>query len=145
MNNNFQQMDNQPIVFEQQQQMMIAQQMALMQQQMMAQQQEAMRQEQMNNILYNMQNKNEKQFNKGFELSLQFKQNWEHKPPIIIECNFKDKVSDIIEKYRNRANDYYENRKFIYNAKNLKPSYSVAEAGLLDISIIDVISTGDLK
>ena len=83
--------------------------------------------------------------NTNFELSLLFEQNWEDKPPILIECNFKDKVSDIIEKYRNKANDYYENRKFIFNAKNLEPSYSVAEVGLLDNSFIYVISTGDLK
>ena len=125
--------------------MMIAQQMALMQQQMMAQQQVAMNNNILNNILNNIQNKNENKFNTNFELSLLFKQNWEDKPPILIECNFKDKVSDIIEKYRNRANDYYENRKFIYNAKNLESYYSVAEAGLLKNSIIDVISTGDLK
>ena len=99
----------------------------------------------MNNMLNNIQNKNENKFNTNFELSLQFKQNWEHKPPIIIKCNFKDKVSDIIEKYRNKANDYNENRKFIFSAKNLEPSYSVAEAGLIDHSIIYVISTGDLK
>ena len=145
MNNNFQQMDNQPIVFEQQQQMMIAQQMALMQQQMMAQQQEAMRQEQMNNILNNIQNKNENKFNTNFELYLFFKQNWGHKPPILIECNFKDKVSDIIEKYRNKAKDYDENRDFIFNAKRLEPSYSVGESGLVHNSQIYVVRTGDLK
>ena len=145
MNNNFQQMDNQPIVFEQQQQMMIAQQMALMQQQMMAQQQEAMRQEQMNNILNNIQNKNENKFNTNIELSLYFKQNWEHKPPIYIECNSKDKVSDIIEKYRNKANDYDDSKKFIFNARNLNPSLSLVEAGIKNNSNIFVCRSKGIK
>ena len=149
MNNNFQQMDNQPIVFEQQQQMMIAQQMALMQQQMMAQQQEAMRQEQMNNILNNIQNKNEKNYNKNFVLSLRFKQCWgdihQDKSLFAINCNFKDKVSDIIEKYRNKAKDYDENIDFIFNAKRLEPSYSVGESGLENNSQISVVRIGDLK
>ena len=141
MNNNFQQMDNQPIVFEQQQQMMIAQQMALMQQQMMVQQQEAMRQEQMNNILNNIQNKNEKNYNKNFVLSLWFKQCWGD--IYKINCNFKDKVSDIIEKYRNKAKDYDENIDFIFNAKRLEPSYSVGESGLKHNSRISVVRIGE--
>ena len=65
---------------------------------------------------------------------------------ISIQCDLSEKVSDVILRFRIKSgllNSYGE--KFIYNAKNLKPSYSVAEAGLLDISIIDVISTGDLK
>ena len=56
-----------------------------------------------------------------------------------IICNPDDKVSDIIEKFRNKANVHDDNRQFIYNAKELNPSLSLGEAGLIHESIIYVV------
>jgi len=58
---------------------------------------------------------------------------------IIVPTTPEEKVSAIIEKYRNMANDHDKNRKFIYNAKNLNPNLTVGEAGLVDNAIIFVV------
>ena len=58
---------------------------------------------------------------------------------LTILCYPDDKVSDIIEKFRNKANVHDDNRRFIYNTKELNPSLSLAEAGLIHKSIIYVV------
>ena len=65
--------------------------------------------------------------------------------PIMIQCTPNDKVSDIIEKYRNKANDHDDTKKFIFNAKNLNTSLSVAEAGITNNSPIFVVATKDIQ
>ena len=60
-----------------------------------------------------------------------------------IICNPDDKVSDIIEKFRNKANVHDDNRRFIYNAKELNSSLSLGEGGLLHNSIIYVVKKCD--
>ena len=62
--------------------------------------------------------------------------------PIMVQCMPDDKVSDVIEKYRNKANDRDPSKKFIFNAQSLKPSLSVAEAGISNNSNIFVVTTG---
>jgi hypothetical protein len=57
--------------------------------------------------------------------------------PVMVECMPDDKVSDVIEKYRNKAGDH-DYTKFIFNAKNLDPSLTVAEAGITNNAIIFV-------
>ena len=57
-----------------------------------------------------------------------------------IPCKLNDKVSDIIEKYKNATSDKSKNLKFIYNAKKLNEDLLVSEAGLVDGSVIFVIS-----
>ena len=49
--------------------------------------------------------------------------------PIKIQYQLPDKVSDIIEKYRNKSGDK-EKRLVLFNAKNLNPNLTTAEAGI---------------
>ena len=65
--------------------------------------------------------------------------------PIMVQCMPDDKVSDVIEKYRNKANDRDPSKKFIFNAKNLSPSLSVAEAGITNNANIFVVTTKGVK
>ena len=60
-------------------------------------------------------------------------------PPYKLKCTYDDKVSDIIEKYRNKSGDK-EKRLFIFNAKYLNPDLTVVEAGITHNSDIYVIS-----
>ena len=64
---------------------------------------------------------------------------------LMIQCNPNDKVSDIIEKYRNKANDRDNTKKFIFNARNLNTSLSVAEAGITNNANIFVVATKGIK
>ena len=61
--------------------------------------------------------------------------------PIMINCKLNEKISEIIKRYREKSSDNEKNIKFIFNAKELKPSNSVAEAGLLEYSNIFVVRT----
>ena len=49
--------------------------------------------------------------------------------PVKVQCMPDDKVSDVIKKYRKKAGDH-DSTKFIFNAKNLNPCLTVAEAGI---------------
>lgn len=51
----------------------------------------------------------------------------------------------MIEKYRQRACDYDYSKKFIFNAKNMILSLTVAEAGLKENASIFVVSTKGIK
>ena len=62
------------------------------------------------------------------------------KPYIInVQCSSDEKVSDIIQRYREKSGDYDENRKFVFNAKNLLKSLTAAEVGLNNSANIFVI------
>ena len=60
---------------------------------------------------------------------------------ISILCNINEKVSDLIEKYRIKTGDRDLSEIFIYNAKNLKFSLTLEEAGLYNNSNIFVVQT----
>ena len=60
---------------------------------------------------------------------------------VIIGCNIREKVSSLIEKYRNKSGDRDDNKKFIFNAKNLNLSLTVAKAGITNNANIFVVST----
>ena len=62
-------------------------------------------------------------------------------PPMVIPCMPSDKVSDIIEKYRNKANDRDSNKKFISNAHLLDPLSTMTESGIKNLANIFVVST----
>ena len=64
---------------------------------------------------------------------------------VTVQCNPEEKVSDIIKKYRNKANDYDDSKKFIFNAKNLNPSLSLVEAGIKNNSNIFVCRIKGIK
>ena len=103
-----------------------------------------MMQAQMNNILNNKQNINENKFNQNY-IYIIFKQQSEYGSNNQLTIFFypDDKISDIIEKFRNKANVHDDNRRFIYNAKELNPSLSLAEAGLLYGSVVYVVKKSD--
>ena len=57
---------------------------------------------------------------------------------IILQCCPNDKCSDIIEKFRNKINDYERKSRFIYNAKNLNPNLTVSESDITEGAYIFV-------
>ena len=65
--------------------------------------------------------------------------------PIMIQCMPDDKVASVINKYRIKTNDTDNTKKFIFNAKNLNASLSVAEAGLTNNANIFVVTTQGVK
>ena len=66
--------------------------------------------------------------------------------PYSIQCTLNDKVSDVIKQFRNKANDFdFQHEKFIFNAKRLCETLTVAEAGMSNNSIVYVINDKDLK
>ena len=74
-----------------------------------------------------------------------FRKNGENAPPLMIQCIDNEKVSVIIKRYRTKANDYDKSKRFIFNAKQLNESLTVAEAGLTDNSNIFVVTTEGVK
>ena len=135
MNNNFQQMNHQQMIYEQQQQMI---DQFPFQQNMMAQQL-AMRQAQINNMLNSIGNDNNQKI-----IFVTFRAS-DIIAPVTVQCNHEEKVSDIIEKYRNKVNDYDDSKKFIFNAKSLNPSLSLVEAGIKNNSNIFVCRHKGIK
>ena len=53
------------------------------------------------------------------------------------------KFQILLKNLENKANVHDDNRQFIYNAKELNPSLSLAEAGLIHNSIIYVVKKND--
>ena len=69
----------------------------------------------------------------------------QNRPPITIQCLGDEKVADIIKKYRIKADDKDESKKFIFNAKALNVTLTVAEAGLTNNANIFVVTTKGVK
>ena len=65
--------------------------------------------------------------------------------PIPVKCSLNNSISDIIKKYRKYSLDNEPEEKFIFNAKALSPSLTVAEAGLTKNSNIFVVETKGLR
>ena len=68
-----------------------------------------------------------------------------NQPPVMVQCMPDDKVSDIIKRYQNKSGDRDDSKKFIFNAKNLVPNLSVAEAGISQNANIFVVATKGIK
>ena len=51
---------------------------------------------------------------------------------LVLQCYPNDKCSDIIDKFRNKVNDYEKKSSFIYNAKRLNPNLTVYESGIIE-------------
>ena len=64
---------------------------------------------------------------------------------IMIQCSLNDKISDLIQKYKNKSLEDVSLKKFIFNAKALVPSLTVAEAGLSEGANIFVVNTAGVK
>ena len=119
------------------QQQMIQQQMMqqqMMQQQMMAAQAAKAQQAAMQKIL------------EETGISVVFRQSelpddLSKREPIWIYCYPEQKVSSIIEQYRSKSGDHDPFKKFIFNAKNLSPNLTVAEAGILNNANILVVKS----
>ena len=113
-----------------QQQMM--QQQEMMRQQMLAQQQamaQAMMQQQ---ALAELQSKVEVIFHQGNHAGNDV-------PQFLLKCSRNDKVSSMIEKYRNLSGDRNPNKKFIFKARKLNGSLTLAEVGITNKSNVFVI------
>ena len=64
---------------------------------------------------------------------------------ISIQCKSNDKVSEVIKRYRTKANDQEPLKKFFYNAKELDPNKSIEESQLTNNSQIYVVTTKDVN
>ena len=133
------------------QQQMMDQQQMMQRRMMQIQQSEAAKQAQMQNILNNqgqgMGNQDTSQGQaQGFGVIFRVSgATGQVVASIRIQCTPYDKVSDIIEKYRNEAYDRDNTKKFIFNAKYLNTSLSVAEAGITNDANIFVVATKGIK
>ena len=159
MNNQNNMMDQNMMQQQMMQQQMMQQQM--MQQQMMQQQmmQQQMVQQQMQNVLNNSnsnvnQNQTQSQSqpqnqstNKPGGKCVIFRKSGEGQqgPPIMIQCMDGDKISEVIQRYRTKANDTDDSKKFIFNAKQLNTTLTVGEAGITDNANIFVVTTRGVK
>ena len=87
-------------------------------------------------------NKNKFYFNKSDKksFSLLFKESGGYIITTLNTCFSTDKVSDIMNKYRKQSNNN-ENFYFIYNAKQLDPNITLADAGIKKMETINVIKT----
>ena len=63
----------------------------------------------------------------------------------MIQCTDNDSVGEVIRRYRIKAGDQDTSKKFIFNAKQLNESLSVAEAGLSNNANIFVVTTRGVK
>ena len=66
--------------------------------------------------------------------------NIEQIKPIIIECSLKDKISTIIEKYKEKSNYLFQDRKFLFENEELVPDMTVENAKLKNNCIIKVLN-----
>ena len=64
---------------------------------------------------------------------------------ITIQCSINEKVSDLIEKYRNETGDRDNSKKFIYDARALNPSLTLLEAGMQNNSNVFVVVIKGVK
>ena len=103
-------------------------------------------QQQQQNNMNNFQPPQAQDLNNNNNISVSFKlqvKNGPPKPPITIQCNLNDKVSTIIQAYRNKTQDFdVEHEKFIFNAKKLNETLTLAESGIINNSVIFVLNDG---
>lgn len=94
-------------------------------------------------LLKMSQNSINSQIQNNFEVIIFFKVREEEydKDLIGIPIQLNEKVSYLIEKYRNKTGDFEPKKKFIFNAKELNSNLSCNENGLCANSIIQVINT----
>jgi len=68
---------------------------------------------------------------------------------IYIQCFYNEKVSDVIERYRQKSGDYSPNNKFYFNSYDLLHfichDLTVSEAGMINMSSIYVQTTGNVS
>ena len=80
------------------------------------------------------------------EINVLFNHNNSESIPLnTIQCTLSDKVSDIIQKYRNKTLDKETTDIFVYNGKALDLNMTASEAGLNNQAIINVITTKNVS
>ena len=78
-------------------------------------------------------------------INVRFIQENDHDKIFTIQCNPNEKISDVIEKYRQRADDYLEDH-FIFNNTQLgNLSSTLSQIGIIDHSLIGVFRKGVIK
>ena len=92
----------------------------------------------------NMNMMNSQKYNQSGVIVVLFKQEFEYVNGIAITCNLNEKISEIINRYRKKANDYYQNESFINSGRELCPSLTVYQSGITENSSISVCKTYDV-
>ena len=92
---------------------------------------------------FNPQFGNYNQIKSSIEFNVWFRIN--SKEEYIVQTTPEEKVSALIEKYRNQANDHDKTKKFIFNAKYINPNLTAGEAGLVNNATIFVKATKQIK
>ena len=62
---------------------------------------------------------------------------------ITVQAKYKESIGSVVNKYINKSGDNYVNL-YIVNGRRLDESKTVGESGLIDYSIIDVVSVVDI-
>ena len=86
-------------------------------------------------------NNNPQSFNVNFRdsgIDIKDKNN-HNKAVICVEVKENEKISDIIQKYRQKSSNFENNLKFVFNGKELNLSLTAREAGLTNSSNIYVV------
>ena len=95
----------------------------------------------LNNQGYNSPPQNN---NGGINVYFRAGQNGEN-GSIMVQCTLEERVSEVIKRYGTKAMEDTNKKKFIFNAKALVPSLTVAEAGLQEGANIFVVNTAGVK
>ena len=123
------------------QQQMMQQQM--MQQQMMAAQQQAQAQQAEMQRILDQASPSVPSQSQGVGFSIIFRKSGavgQESNPVMVQCMPDEKVSEIIEKYRRKSGDRDPTKKFIFNARPLYQTLTVAETGLSNNANIFVVT-----
>ncbi len=113
----------------------LMQQQLMQMQQIIQQQQQQPHQEMLNHQF-------QQYFPKQENITLYFVNPKSSQPPIPIECSMKDKISEVIKKYKEKTKYKIEedqNEKFIFNCMTLSQSKTVEESNLTHNSKIFVV------
>ena len=94
-------------------------------------------------IRNNENNQNDFQINNSQIINIFFYQTWSNKNIILI-CSKNEKISDLIQKYRDKSNDYNMNIQFLYNNRELDLSKTMSEYELVNYSKIFIYLNKDV-
>ena len=99
-----------------------------------------------NNIRNNFNNfSNFSNFNENKKIDVIFRTSGfnENDPfsKVLIKCSFDEQIKEVIKRYRDITNKNTDKYKFIFNARNLNQSLTVAEAGLTQNANIFVVGS----
>ena len=95
-------------------------------------------------IRNNENNLNDFQINNSQKINIFFVQTWSNKIITLI-CSKNEKISDLIQKYRDKSNDYNMNIQFLFNNRELDLSKTMSECELINYSKIYIYLNKDVK